>query len=131
MPTYRLAEAAELLGVSIDSVRRWADQGHFTPTSTDQGRTAIEGADLARLARERAHLPDDGGGPAHASARNRMRGIVTAVKRDTVMAQVELCCGPYRVVSLLSSEAVDDLGLAPGAVATAVVKATNVVVEVD
>lgn len=131
MPTYRLAEAADLLGVSIDSVRRWADQGRFTPTSTEQGRTAIEGDDLARLARERAHLPDDGSGPAHASARNRMRGIVTAVTRDTVMAQVEMCCGPYRVVSLLSSEAVDDLGLEPGAVATAIVKATNVVVEVD
>ena len=131
MPTYRLAEAAELLGVSIDSVRRWADSGQFTPTTTEQGRTAIDGEDLARLARERAHLPDVGGGPAHASARNRMRGIVTAVTRDAVMAQVELCCGPYRVVSLLSSEAVDDLELAPGSVATAVVKATNVVVEVD
>ena len=131
MPTYRLAEAAELLGVSIDSVRRWADQDRFTPTTTEQGRTAIDGEDLARLARERAHLPDVGGGSAHASARNRMRGIVTAVTRDAVMAQVELCCGPYRVVSLLSSEAVDDLELAPGAVATAVVKATNVVVEVD
>lgn len=130
MPSYRLSEAATLLGVSIDTVRRWADQGRFTPT-TEHGRAAVEGEDLARLARERAHLPEEGGGPATASARNKLRGIVTAVKRDTVMAQVELCCGPYRVVSLLSSEAVDDLGLAPGSVATATIKATNVVVELD
>ncbi|MGH3358732.1 MAG: TOBE domain-containing protein [Nocardioidaceae bacterium] len=130
MPTYRLSDAAQLLGVSIDTVRRWADQDRFTPT-TDQGRAAIDGEDLARIAREQAHLPDEGGGPSTASARNKLRGIVTAVKRDEVMAQVELCCGPYRVVSLLSSEAVDDLGLAPGAVATATIKATNVIVEVD
>lgn len=130
MPTYRLSEAAQLLGVSIDTVRRWADQGRFTAV-TDEARTAIDGEDLARLAREQAHLPDEGGGPANASARNKLRGIVTAVKRDNVMAQVEMCCGPYRVVSLLSAEAVDDLGLAPGAVATATIKATNVIVEVD
>ncbi|UYM06246.1 TOBE domain-containing protein [Solicola gregarius] len=131
MPTYRLSEAADLLGVSIDTVRRWADQRRFSPVTTEQGRAAIDGEDLARLAREQAHLPDAGGGSGNASARNRMRGIVTSVTKDTVMAQVEMCCGPYRVVSLLSAEAVDDLGLAPGSVATAVVKATNVVVEVD
>lgn len=130
MPTYRLSEAAQLLGVSIDTVRRWADQDRFTQT-TDQGRAAIDGEDLARIAREQAHLPDEGGGPATASARNKLRGIVTAVKRDNVMAQVEMCCGPYRVVSLLSAEAVDDLGLTPGSVATATIKATNVIVEVD
>jgi molybdopterin-binding protein len=126
---YRLADAAELLGVSDDTVRRWADQGRFTPTRT-AGALAIEGRDLARLATEHAHLPSTGGGPRQMSARNRMRGIVTSVTKDTVMAQVEMCCGPYRIVSLMSREAADDLGLEPGRVATASVKATNVVVEV-
>lgn len=131
MPTYRLSEAAQLLGVSIDTIRRWADQERFTPTTTEQGRAAVDGGELARLAREQAHLPEDTRGSGNASARNHLRGIVTDVTRDNVMAQVEMCCGPYRVVSLLSREAVDDLGLAPGSVATAVIKATNVVVEVD
>jgi molybdopterin-binding protein len=127
---YRLADAAELLGVSDDTVRRWADQGRFTPVRTPAGALAIEGRDLARLATEHAHLPSTGGGPRQMSARNRMRGIVTSVTKDTVMAQVEMCCGPYRIVSLMSREAADDLGLEPGRVATASVKATNVVVEV-
>jgi molybdopterin-binding protein len=127
---YRFADAAELLGVSDDTVRRWADQGRFTPVHTSAGALAIRGRDLARLAIQNAHLPSAGGGPRQMSARNRMRGIVTSVTKDTVMAQVELCCGPYRVVSLMSREAADDLGLEPGRVATASVKATNVVVEV-
>jgi molybdopterin-binding protein len=127
---YRYADAAELLGVSDDTVRRWADQGRFTPVRTSAGAMAIAGRDLARLATEHAHLPETGGGPRQMSARNRLRGIVTSVTKDTVMAQVELCCGPYRIVSLLSREAADDLGLEPGRVATASVKATNVVVEV-
>ena len=127
---YRYAEAAELLGVSDDTVRRWADQGRFTPVRTDTGALAVRGPDLARLAAENAHLPESGGGPRQMSARNRMRGIVTSVTKDTVMAQVEMCCGPYRIVSLMSREAADDLELEPGRVAVASVKATNVVVEV-
>ena len=84
------------------------------------------------LAREVATIPADGSAVAshRVSARNHLRGIVTDVKRDTVMAQVELCCGPYRVVSLMSREAADALGLEPGVVAVASIKATNVVVEV-
>lgn len=129
-PAYRLADAAELLGVSDDTVRRWADQGRYLPTRTDAGALAILGRDLARLATENAHLPSTGGGPRQMSARNRMRGIVTSVTKDKVMAQVEMCCGPYRIVSLLSREAAEDLGLDVGRVAVASIKATNVVVEV-
>ena len=129
-PVYRLADAAELLGVSDDTVRRWADQGRYMPTRTAAGALAIDGRDLARLATENAHLPSTGAGPRQMSARNRMRGIVISVTKDKVMAQVEMCCGPFRIVSLLSREAADDLGLEVGRVATASIKATNVVVEV-
>jgi len=129
MPVYRLSEAAALLGVSDDTVRRWAEQGRVTTTSTSTGTLGIEGTTLAALAAERAHLDQQAGGPHHTSARNRLRGIVTDVTRDTVMAKVELCCGPYRVVSLMSREAADALDLKPGVLADAVVKATTVVVE--
>ena len=125
MPQMRMREAAELLGVSDDTVRRWAESGRL-PTSRDEaGRQVVAGADLAALAQSLAQDPP----PNHGSARNRMRGIVTRVVRDGVMAQVELQAGPYRLVSLMSREAADELGLEPGVLATAVVKATNVVVE--
>jgi len=132
MTVYRFAEAAELLGVSDDTVRRWAEQGRLPTARTGQGRAGVEGQALAALARELADLPPDGASASshHVSARNQLRGIVTDVRRDTVMAQVELCCGPYRVVSLMSREAADALGLEPGVVAIASIKATNVVVEV-
>lgn len=126
---YRLHEAARLLGVSDDTMRRWGDQGRF-PVVRAPGGAAISGTDLARLAVEQADLPDAGGGPREVSARNRFRGIVTKVIRDTVMAQVEMCCGPHRIVSLMSREAADDLQLAPGVLAVAAVKATTVVVEI-
>ncbi|MDF2966670.1 MAG: binding domain protein excisionase family [Nocardioidaceae bacterium] len=129
MPVYRLSEAAALLGVSDDTLRRWADQGRVTPTTTPAGAAGIDGRELAALAADRAHLEGAATSPTTTSARNRLRGIVTDVTRDTVMAQVELCCGPYRVVSLMSREAADALGLQPGVVADAVVKATTVVVE--
>ena len=128
MTVYRLAEAADLLGVSDDTLRRWLAQGRFTSVEAGGGRTGIEGADLARLAVEHAESPS--GGPAATTSRNRLRGIVTRVTKDTVMAQVELACGPYRVVSLVSREAVDDLDLEPGSLAWATVKSTNVSVEV-
>lgn len=130
MPVYRLAEAAALLGISDDTIRRWADQGRFSPVRTPSGAAGVEGVELARLATSTADLPEAGGGPRTTSARNRLRGIVTSVTKDTVMAQVEMCCGPYRVVSLMSREAVEDLGLEPGLLAVATIKATTVVVEV-
>jgi molybdopterin-binding protein len=131
--SYRVSEAAAVLGVSDDTLRRWVDAGRVSAAHRDDGRRVIEGADLAALARQLAeHGPDglvDSRRAATVSARNRMRGIVTRVVKDTVMAQVELVCGPYRVVSLMSAEAVDDLGLAPGVLAIASVKSTSVVVE--
>jgi molybdopterin-binding protein len=132
MATFRIAEAAELLGVSDDTVRRWADAGRV-PTSTDAvRRRVIAGADLARFAEELAAgaerpMP---GSVVGESARNRFTGLVTNVVKDTVMAQVEIQAGPHRVVSLMSREAADELGLEPGVVAIASIKATNVVVEV-
>jgi molybdopterin-binding protein len=121
---YRIGEAAELLGVSVDTLRRWADAGRLPAGRDEHGHRVVSGPDLAAFAgAQRAELY------APTSARNRFRGIVTAVTKDTVMAQVEIQAGPHRVVSLLSREAVDELGLAVGDPAVAVVKSTNVVVE--
>jgi molybdopterin-binding protein len=128
MPQLRVSEAADLLGVSTDTLRRWADSGRIPTSRDDAGRLVVEGADLARLAQELGDAPADGG--SRESARNRLTGIVTRVKRDTVMAQVDMQCGPFRVVSLMSREAADELGLEPGVVAVASVKSTHVVVEV-
>lgn len=129
MTDYRVAEAAELLGVSTDTVRRWIDGGRVA-ARTEEGRTVVPGVDLAALA---ASLVDDAERErtrsGDVSARNRMTGIVTRVLADTVMAQVEMVCGPYRVVSLMSAEAAAELGLEPGARAIASVKSTHVVVE--
>jgi molybdopterin-binding protein len=118
--------------VSDDTLRRWADAGRFPTARTSDGHLGVEGVALAKLAGELADLPHDAadGSPRRTSARNAMRGIVTRVVRDTVMAQVDLCCGPYRVVSLMSREAADALHLEPGVLAIASIKATNVVVEV-
>ena len=133
MTRYRVSEAADVLGVSDDTVRRWVDAGRLGTETGEGGRAVVRGEDLARLAMELAEAGPDG--TLHAarssavSARNRLRGIVTAVKKDTVMAQVEMVCGPYRLVSLMSREAADELGLAPGVLAIASVKSTNVVVE--
>lgn len=128
--TYRVAEAAEVLGVSDDTMRRWIDAGRLPAHPGHDGRTEVEGAHLAELARTLADIENDEVSRAAAvSARNRMRGIVTAVTKDTVMAQVEMVCGPYRIVSLMSSEAARELGLEPGVLAIASVKSTNVVVE--
>lgn len=129
MTAYRVAEAAELLGVSDDTLRRWIDQGRVTTTHAG-GRLAIEGTQLAALAESLADHPDrDGLRATSVSARNRLPGIVVAVRKDAVMAQVELICGPHRIVSLLSTDAVDELGLARGERAIASIKSTNVVLE--
>jgi molybdopterin-binding protein len=132
MATFRVREAAELLGVSDDTVRRWADAGRL-PTSTDEvQRRVIAGADLARFAEELAASAERPRprSVVSESARNRFTGLVTNVKKDAVMAQVEIQAGPHRVVSLLSREAADELGLEPGVIAVASIKATNVVVEI-
>ena len=129
MPAYRISEAAELLGVSDDTLRRWADSGRLPTTAGEGGVRQVEGTALAEFAVSLATATRPPRGVTSESARNRLRGLVTRVVRDTVMAQVELQCGPYRVVSLLSREAADELGLAPGVVAVASIKATNVVVE--
>lgn len=127
MPIIRVSQAATLLGVSDDTVRRWVDQGRLTASPDDSGRLGIEGAQLARFAVERANAEHPGG----TSARNAFTGLVTRVVSDTVMSSVELQCGPYRVMALISTEAVRELGLEPGVLATARVKATHVVVDVD
>ncbi|MCL8025782.1 TOBE domain-containing protein [Nocardioides bruguierae] len=129
MSTYAVAEAATVLGVSDDTVRRWVDAGRVA-SRRDQGRLVIDGPDLAALATSLVENPDPGlTRTAHVSARNRLPGIVTRVLRDTVMAQVDMVCGPYRLVSLMSAEAADDLGLEPGSRVVASVKSTNVTVE--
>jgi molybdopterin-binding protein len=130
--TYRVSEAAELLGTSDDTLRRWIDSGRVRSTTGPNHRLAIEGRELARFAQELADGAErrDVGVVSGASARNRMVGIVTRVVRDTVMAQVEMQAGPYRIVSLMSREAADDLKLEPGSLAIAAIKATNVVVEI-
>ncbi|PKK13526.1 molybdopterin-binding protein [Thermomonospora sp. CIF 1] len=128
MATFRISEAAALLGVSADTVRRWVDSGRLGAARDEHGHRLIAGADLAAFVRERRADPEPGA--RFSSARNRLRGIVTDVVRDTVMAQVEIQAGPFRVVSLLSREAADELGLKVGVVAEAVIKSTTVVVEV-
>ena len=131
MTEFRISEAAALLGVSDDTVRRWGDSGRLTIRRAATGRQVIDGVDLVPLMTDAAsESPMSTAFPlAKASARNRFTGIVTAVTKDGVMAQVELQAGPFRVVSLMSREAADELALAPGMLAVASVKATVVVVE--
>lgn len=118
----RIGAAAQALGVSADTLRRWERAGRVA-FERRGGQRLLRADDLAALLRERAA---SGG---RTSARNRMAGVVIAVERDGVMAKVELACGPYRIVSLMSREAADDLELQPGSIATAVVKSTTVIVE--
>ena len=129
MPQVRISEAAALLGVSDDTVRRWAEQGRLQLSKGPNGRSLVDGAQLAGLARELAEGVPVAAGAR--SARNSLRGIVTRVVRDTVMAQVELQAGPHRIVSLMSREAADELALDVGVVAYASIKATNVVVALE
>jgi molybdopterin-binding protein len=125
---YRIAEAAALLGVSDDTVRRWLDAGRLTAHRDGGGPATVDGVELARLATGLREAPEPGTTPS--SARNRLAGIVTGVVRDTVMAQVELQAGPFRIVSLMSREAADELRLEVGVRAVATVKATQVSVDV-
>jgi molybdopterin-binding protein len=132
MPMFRIKEAASLLGVSTDTLRRWAEAGRIDTITDASGRMAVDGTALAQLAQELAESAAHGENMlvvAH-SARNRFSGLITRIIRDTVMAQVEIQAGPHRFVSLLSREAADELGLQPGMLAVATVKATNVSVEI-
>ena len=131
MTQLRIAEVAALLAVSDDSVRRWADAGRLATSTDAAGRAVVDGLEVARFMAERAPGDATTESPVvSASARNRLAGIVTRVVRDTVMAQVEVQVGPHRVVSLMSREAADELGLEPGVLAVATVKATNVGIEI-
>ena len=129
VPSFRIAEAAELLGVSDDTVRRWVESGRLSLVP-GSGPRAVDGAELARFAQERAGSEASSrGSVVGLSARNRMVGLVTAVTRDTVMAQVEIQAGPFRLVSLLSAQAVEEQQVQPGSLVVASVKSTDVVIE--
>ncbi|OFJ55692.1 TOBE domain-containing protein [Mycolicibacterium grossiae] len=128
-PNIRIRDAAELLGVSDDTVRRWIDDGSLTAGTDDAGRKVVGGAALAEFVRTHGGRAPQDPVDVASSARNRFAGLVTKVTTDTVMAQVEMKCGPFTVVSLMSSDAVRELDLEPGSIAVAVVKATTVIVE--
>ncbi len=126
MTTYRVGQVADLLGVSADTVRRWADAGRLTMRRRN-GQRVVDGADLARFLTETSPVIEE---PlVSESARNRFPGIVTEVEKEGLVAVVHIQAGPHRVVSLMTREAADELGLEPGDFAVGVVKATNVVVE--
>ncbi|MDT3397974.1 helix-turn-helix transcriptional regulator [Streptomyces sp. B1866] len=126
MHTYRIGEAAALLGVSADTLRRWVDGGRLRAERDEQGRRTVSGPALAAFARELNRTERASTG---SSARNRFAGIVTEVVLGDVSAQVEIQAGPFRVVSMISRESAEELGLEPGVPAVAVIKSTNVVVE--
>ncbi|HEY3723075.1 MAG TPA: helix-turn-helix domain-containing protein [Acidimicrobiia bacterium] len=128
MPSFRPSQAAELLGVSPDTVRRWADEGRLKTTKTEGGHRQIDGKDLARFLSE--HVKPSEPDLMVQSARNRFVGLVTRIERDKLTAIVEVQAGPHRVVSLITREGADDLGVDVGDLAVAVVKATNVIIEV-
>ena len=127
MARLRIGQAAELLRVSPDTVRRLVDAGQLKTIRSTGGQRLIDSAALARYmaSQPRTEPP----AVVRESARNRFAGIVTRVVKDTVMAQVEMQAGPYRIVSLISRESADALGLKPGVMAVASVKSTNVVIE--
>jgi molybdopterin-binding protein len=126
--SYRAGQVADLLGVGVDTVRRWCDDGTLPTTRTAGGHRVVAGADLARHLLSRPRPPQPSWLPAQ-SARNRFTGIVTRVERDGVSAVVEIQVGGHRIVSLMTREGADELGLEPGDLAVAAVKATTVIVE--
>ncbi|WP_055603302.1 TOBE domain-containing protein [Streptomyces aureus] len=126
MQSYTIGQAARLLGVSPDTARRWADGGRFVTHRDENGRRLIDGRDLAAFSVEVAQSGQGDDDVAHTSVRNAFPGIVTAVKLGDIAAQVEIQAGPHRLVSLLTREAVEELGLEVGMQATARVKSTSV-----
>ncbi|MGV9826029.1 MULTISPECIES: TOBE domain-containing protein [unclassified Gordonia (in: high G+C Gram-positive bacteria)] len=129
MSQLRIKKAAELMGVSDDTVRRWISGGELRSRRDGAGRAVVDGRELAELARRRAPADTGDGTDVVRSARNQLVGLVTAVKSDPVMSQVHMQCGPFEITSLMSTDAVNELGLVPGELATAVIKATTVIVE--
>ena len=130
MGQIKISDAAALLGVSDDTVRRWVEQGRLSDLRDGAGAHVVDGTELAAtLVESGKELERLDRGTGRRSARNHVTGIVTKVVSDTVMSQVDIQCGPYRIVSLISTEAVRELGLEPGSIATAVIKATNVTIE--
>jgi len=127
MDAYRIGEAAEMLGVRVETLRRWERAGKLETTRTTGGQRLVPASEVARLLGERREHPRVTSG----SVRNRLPGVVTEVKRDKVAATVEILAGPYRLLALVTREAVDEMGLIPGVHAVATVKATNLMVEVD
>tara|TARA_B100000287_G_scaffold149839_1_gene141556 strand:- start:494 stop:883 length:390 start_codon:yes stop_codon:yes gene_type:complete len=127
MATYRIGQVASLLAVSVETVRTWIDEGRIAATRSDGGHRIIDGKDLAEFLQQSADLETEHG--ERISARNRFVGLVTRVVQDNVMAQVEIQAGGHRFVSLISSEAAREMKLEQGVLAAAVVKSTNVVIE--
>ena len=124
---YRIGEAAEVLGVRVETLRRWEREGRLVSSRTAGGQRRVPASEVARLLAERRRRdPPEIGGQ---SVRNHFPGVIVAVRRDEVAATVEIMAGPHRILSLLTREAVDELGLEPGMPAIAAVKATNVSVE--
>lgn len=127
MASYRAGKAAEILGVSVDTVRRWADEGRLETVRNEGGQLRIDGKDLVRFLVDNAKAVAPSG---RQSARNRFTGVVASVKRDKLTAIIEVQAGPHRVVSLMTREAADELGLEVGDLAVSSVKATQVIIEV-
>ena len=128
MANLRIADAAELLGVSDDTVRRWLDAGRLAAGTAGAGPKTVDAGSVAVLMAEQSHLQAR---VVQQSARNRFPGIVTRVEKDGVMALVEIQAGPHRVTSLMSRESADELGLVPGSRVAGVIKSTNVIVELE
>lgn len=127
MSDYRIGQAAETLGVRVETLRRWEREGRLKMSRSSGGQRLVPASEVARLLAERAGRSR----PSTGSVRNRLPGIVTHIDRDKVAATVEIIAGPFRLLALVTREAVDEMGLEPGAHAVATVKATNVMLEVD
>ena len=125
--SYRIGEAAKLVGVRVETLRRWERDGKIRTSRTAGGQREVPATEVARLLAERRSTET---APAHTSRRNAFPGVITKVTKDKISALVEIQAGPHRVLSLITREAADDLGLKPGIEAVATVKATSVMVEV-